>query len=296
VQYAVSLPPFGDFWHPRTLAGLARDAEAAGWDAFFIWDHILLWPTPLSDPWISMAAIALATERVKIGPMVTPMPRRRPVKLAREILSLDHLSNGRLIFGAGSGVGPWEYEYLGDEASPKTRAAMLDEALDLLTTLWSGEPQVHHGRFYEFRGDLGPGKPEEAPAPLLPPPAQSPRPPIWLAGTWPLKKPFRRAAQWDGVLPLKAGTDFAGYLTPEDTHAIAAFIAAERTRVDPFALAISGHSSDPSDSGVALAQAQAGATWWIEDISPWPFGWQWEGPWPFDAMSERIRSGPPRVS
>jgi alkanesulfonate monooxygenase SsuD/methylene tetrahydromethanopterin reductase-like flavin-dependent oxidoreductase (luciferase family) len=297
MQYAVSVPPFDEFFQPRVLADLAADAERAGWDGFFIWDHVLIWPTPIADPWIAMAAIALRTERIRIGALVTPVPRRRPIKLARELVTLDHLSNGRLIAGVGSGSGPWEYDHLGEEKSARARAAMLDEALDLLTRLWTGEPIMHHGRFYRFQGDGGPGKPEPAPTPLLPTPAQRPRIPIWVAGTWPKKPPFRRAARWDGVVPLSPRTELGDYLTTDEVRDIVRFVREQRSDDAPYATVISGHTAGQdatADGAHVAAYADAGATWWLEDVSPWPFGWAWHGPWPVEAMRARISAGPPR--
>ena len=203
MRYGVTLPNFGPYADARVLASLAREAEGAGWDGFFLWDHVLLVPWPTVDPWIAMAAIALATERVRIGALVTPVPRRRPVKLAREIVTLDHLSRGRLILGVGIGAGPWEWDYLGEETDLRTRGDMLDEALELLEQLWTGEPVVHHGRFYHHRGDGGPQDTAERPVPFLPRPLQRPRVPPWVAGVWPNKRPFRRAARYDGLVPLK---------------------------------------------------------------------------------------------
>jgi alkanesulfonate monooxygenase SsuD/methylene tetrahydromethanopterin reductase-like flavin-dependent oxidoreductase (luciferase family) len=216
------------------------------------------------------------------------------VKLAREAVTLDHLSGGRLIMGVGSGGGPWEWEYLGEEPDPVVRGAMLDEGLDLLTRLWTGEPLIHSGRFYQFRGDLGPGQPELAPTPLLPKPVQSPRIPLWVAGAWPRKRPFRRAARWDGVVPLLSGSDFGESLTPEHTRAIVEYLARHRETDAPMEIAIGGHTESDTDRARADAHAEAGATWWLEGISPWAFGWRWEGPWPVEAMRERVRRGPPR--
>jgi alkanesulfonate monooxygenase SsuD/methylene tetrahydromethanopterin reductase-like flavin-dependent oxidoreductase (luciferase family) len=295
VRYGVTVPPFEDLFQPRTLAAWAKDAENAGWDGFFLWDHVAIWPTPICDPWVALSAIALATERIRIGPLVTPLPRRRPVKLAREAVSIDHLSNGRLILGVGSGGGPWEYDYLGNEPDPKARAAMLEEGLELVTRFWTGEPVLHKGRFYTFRGDLGPGRPEEAPTPVLPRPVQRPRIPIWVAGSWPKKAPFRRAAQWDGLVPRLLGGDFGAYLTPEHTRDIVSYVRQYRASDEPFDIVISGHTASASDSARVRDVEGAGATWWCEDISPWPFGWNWEGPWPVDAMRDRIRGGPPRL-
>src|SRR5207237_10846411 len=112
----------------------------AGWDGFFLWDHVQFIPTPTVDPWVALAAIALATERIKIGPLVTPLPRRRPVKLARETVSLDHLSNGRLVLGVGIGAGPWEWDYLGEESDLKACGDLLDGGLGLRTRVLTGTP------------------------------------------------------------------------------------------------------------------------------------------------------------
>jgi alkanesulfonate monooxygenase SsuD/methylene tetrahydromethanopterin reductase-like flavin-dependent oxidoreductase (luciferase family) len=292
------VPNWGDFSDPRALADAAREAETAGWDGFFVWDHVQFIPMPTVDPWIALAAIALATERIRIGPLVTPLPRRRPVKLARETVSLDHLSNGRLVLGVGIGLGPWEWDYMGEEADLVTRGAMLDEGLDLLTKLWTGEPVLHEGRFYRFRGDLGPGRPEVHPTPLLPPSRQSPRIPIWVGGTWPKKRPFRRAARWDGVVPLGEDLGAGPRMTPEDVRNMLAYVRLHRTDDAPFDVVIGGHTDSPggaADQATVESYVEAGATWWLEDLSPWPFGWAWQGPWPFAAMRERIRSGPPKV-
>ena len=297
MRYGISVPNFGDYFHPRTLAGLPRDAEAAGWDGFFIWDHVLFGAFPHADPWVALAAIAMCTERITIGTMVTPLPRRRPVKLAREAASIDHLSGGRLILGVGIGAGPWEWEELGEEADLKTRGAMLDEGLDVLTGIWSGEPFRHKGEHYTVHVEL-PGS--TGPAAFLPRPLQSPRIPIWVAGLWPHKPPFRRAARWDGVVPLLAG---AGPLeikpmTPAALAEIVAYV--RRHRADPearFDVTAAGETpgDDPGEGARIVAPfAEAGATWWIEDVSPFRFDWDWGGPWPVEQMNARIRHGPPR--
>ena len=149
----VHVPNFGPYGDARTLAELAHEAEEAGWDGFFLWDTIATGSAsyPLIDPWIALAAIALRTQRVRLGALVTPLPRRRPWKVARETVSLDHLSGGRLIVGVGIGVGSHEYEYPGEASDPKVCAAMLDEELDVLTGLWSGEPFHYDGVHYHVR-------------------------------------------------------------------------------------------------------------------------------------------------
>jgi alkanesulfonate monooxygenase SsuD/methylene tetrahydromethanopterin reductase-like flavin-dependent oxidoreductase (luciferase family) len=293
MRFGLSIPNFGDSSDPRILASLAHDAEAAGWDGFFLWDHVLFTELPHSDPWIALAAIALQTERIRIGPLVTPVPRRRPVKLAREAVTVDRLSNGRLILGVGSGFG-WEYDGLGEETDPRVRGAMLDEFLDVLTGLWSGEPYVHHGAHYHVEVRL-PWRDE--PAAFLPTPVQQPRIPIWVAGMWPNKPPFRRAARWDGVVPISvnAGPD-PQQLTPDDLRAIVTYTRRRRAGTDPFEVITYGVTPhDPIEAGAQVAPyAEAGVTWWIDDLSPWSFGWQPPGPWPTDAIRARIQAGPPR--
>src|SRR5918994_3738575 len=155
-RYGVSVPNFGVGVDARAIAELAREAEEGGWEGFFLWDHLLAFspgPVPVVDPWVALTAVALSTSRVWLGPMVTPLPRRRPAKLARETASLDHLSGGRLILGVGIGAMPYEYDYLGEEADTRVRGAMLDEGLEVLTGLWSGEPFGHHGEHYRVAGD-----------------------------------------------------------------------------------------------------------------------------------------------
>jgi alkanesulfonate monooxygenase SsuD/methylene tetrahydromethanopterin reductase-like flavin-dependent oxidoreductase (luciferase family) len=294
MRYGLTIPNFGDTWHPRTLAGRACEAEDAGWDGFFLWDHVYLGAMPHADPWIALAAIALATERIKLGPMVTPIPRRNIVKLARETVTLDHLSNGRLIFGAGIGLGSWEWRMLGMDIDNKTRGAMLDEALDLLAKLWSGQSVSHHGEFYTVQVDL---EGASEPGPFLPASLQSPRIPIWVAGMWPNKPPFRRAARWDGAFPIKAGDPAEGGLQPDDVRALAAYIARYRTSGDPFDIVVAGVTpgGDPAAARAkAAAYADAGATWWLEDIGPWSLGWDQGGAGAVEAIHERIRQGPPR--
>jgi alkanesulfonate monooxygenase SsuD/methylene tetrahydromethanopterin reductase-like flavin-dependent oxidoreductase (luciferase family) len=297
MRFGVTVPNFGEYFHPRRLATLARDAEQAGWDGFFVWDHVLAWPTPMADPWVALAAAAVTTERIRLGPLVTPLPRRRPTKLAREIVSLDHLSDGRLILGVGTGSGPWEWDHLGEVSDPRIRGAMLDEGLTLLAALLSGEPVRHSGDFYLFQGDGGPGDPGIAAVPFLPPPVQRPRVPIWVAGTWPGTAPFRRAARWDGVVPAARGDRVVNYLTPGEVRSLTDVVHRHRTAGadETFDVVITGRTGQDAVADAALLrrQADAGATWWLEDVSPWAYGWNWTGPWPVQRMDARVRAGPP---
>lgn len=191
MQVGVNVPNAGD---PATLVRFAVDLEAAGYDGFFVWDHLQLVQAmrlELVDPWVLLGAVAHATERIRLGTMVTPLPRRRPWKLAKEISSLDHLSGGRVICGFGLGFPPdSEFEIFGEEHRLAQRARTADEALGLLDRFLRGEAVVHRGEHYSVE------------ARLLPACVQAPRPPFWIAATRPHGKPLERARRWDGVFPI----------------------------------------------------------------------------------------------
>ena len=189
----IFVAPFEELADARLLAELAARAEAAGWDGFFLWDHVD-YRAPvnaLADPWVCMAAIAMRTERILTGPLITPPARRRIHKLARETVTLDRLSGGRLIFGAGLGSdNSGEFSRFGEESDAKTRARLLDDGLAQLELYWNGE--------------------------FEPRPVQQPRIPVWLAARWPNRKPVRRALEWDGLFPIDLpGPDALAELTEE---------------------------------------------------------------------------------
>jgi alkanesulfonate monooxygenase SsuD/methylene tetrahydromethanopterin reductase-like flavin-dependent oxidoreductase (luciferase family) len=274
VKFALNLPNFGNFSDINALVELAVEAETAGWDGFFLWDHILADEgVPFVDPWIAMTAIACATRRIRIGTMVTPIPRRRPWKLAREAVTLDHLSNGRLILGVGIGGDGWrEYSAFGEDPDQKRHGEMLDEGLGVLTGLWSGEPFSFSGQHYVIDN-----------ATFLPRPIQEPRIPIWTSGMWPTKKPFRRAAKWDGVFPLGKEQD----LLPEDIRAMRAYIDEHRESSEPYDVAVNGRvfAPDFTEEPVrARDHADAGVTWWVDAY--------W-GNVPMERVRRGIRQGPP---
>jgi alkanesulfonate monooxygenase SsuD/methylene tetrahydromethanopterin reductase-like flavin-dependent oxidoreductase (luciferase family) len=179
VRRAIFVAPFEELSDPRVLARLAARAEDRGWDGFFLWDHLVYSKgvRAVADPWVALAAVACATERLRLGPLVTPPARRRVAKLARETATLDVLSGGRTVFGAGlGGDAHGEFGPFGDPDDPRDRARLLDEGLARLDALWGGgfEPR----------------------------PLQRPRIPVWLAARWPNRRPLRRAARWDGVFPI----------------------------------------------------------------------------------------------
>jgi alkanesulfonate monooxygenase SsuD/methylene tetrahydromethanopterin reductase-like flavin-dependent oxidoreductase (luciferase family) len=263
MRFGLSVPNFGDFGDPNAVVKLAIEAEAAGWDGFFLWDHIKLfadWTPPVIDPWVTLAAVAQATDRMKLGPMVTPVSRRRPHKLARETVTLDHLSGGRLILGVGLGA-PSDVDFgnFGDEADDRTRADMLDEGLDVITGLWRGEPFSHHGTHYRVEETT-----------FLPPPVQQPRIPIWVAGFWPNRRPFRRAARWDGLFPITVGgQDEFLETTPAGLTEIIAYVRRRRPARLPFDVVLSGASpGDASERAeIMAAYEEVGLTWWLEAVA-----------------------------
>lgn len=262
MKYAVYLPNFGDETSASALADLAAEAEAAGWDGFFLWDHMLYSKSQkmnIIDPWIALTAVAMKTERIRFGTTLTPVCRRRPWHLARETVTLDHLSAGRLILSVGLGDPPdADYAAFGEDPDPHVRAEKLDEGLDILAGLWSGKAFGYLGKHYHME------KVTFRPVPL-----QKPRIPIWVGGFWPNKAPFRRAARWDGVLPLKKTGGFS--LKPDDLEELMTFIREQRTEETPFDAAIIGSRAGLGEKPAAAARAlsrleQAGATWWLQSL------------------------------
>jgi alkanesulfonate monooxygenase SsuD/methylene tetrahydromethanopterin reductase-like flavin-dependent oxidoreductase (luciferase family) len=232
----IFLAPFDELVDPGTLAELASRAEQRGWDGFFLWDHIKYRPPvrAVADPWIALAAIACATDRLRIGPLVTPLSRRRVQKVARETVTLDHLSRGRLTLGVGLGSDRNdELEPFGEVVDPRERARLLDQGLERLSTFWAGEFQ--------------------------PMPVQEPRIPVWVAGRWPNRRPVQRAARWDGMFPIDLGG-------PDDLAALATEIRDLRAgREDPFDLVAEiqpGAAAEPWEA--------AGATWVLTDFELQP--------------------------
>lgn len=194
MQHAVFLPLFDELAEPWAATRLAVEAEALGWDGFFVWDHIA-YRSPvvaLADPWLMLAVIASTTTAIRLGPMVTPLPRRRPAKVARETATLDRLSRGRLTLGVGiGGDGSGELSSTGEQEDERVRGEMLDESLEVLAKAWSGQPMQHRGKHYRVDGPS-----------FQPTPRQQPGPPIWVAARYGNRAPLARAARFDGVFPI----------------------------------------------------------------------------------------------
>jgi alkanesulfonate monooxygenase SsuD/methylene tetrahydromethanopterin reductase-like flavin-dependent oxidoreductase (luciferase family) len=277
MRHALSMPNFGPFQQVRLVAEIARDAEEAGWDGVFVWDHVLGWNgNEVADPWTVLTAVALATQRVRLGPMVTPLPRRRPWQVVRQVVTLDHLSGGRAVLGVGLGFPPHEeFGVFGEPEDAATRAAILDEGLDVVTGLQTGEAFTHDGAHFQLQDVL-----------FAPRPVQRPRVSIWVAGSWPHRAPFRRAARWDGVVPIMAGEQMLP--TIEDMRAIVAYTLEHRSADAPFDAVYTGFMPPDVDEarGQSAELASFGVTWW--QVSP---GWPEES---VEAFRDRVRAGPPR--
>src|SRR5690348_7540977 len=243
--------PSGDI---QTIAEMAAEGEAAGWDGMFYWDGIYIKEAgPMFDPWVTMAAMALRTKTVRLGAIISPLSRRRPWKVARETVSLDHLSGGRLVLPVGLGVlDDLGFGGVGEPTDRKTRAEMLDESLAILTGLWSGEPFSFTGKHYHL-----------AEMTFLPPPVQRPHIPIWVVGAWPRERSMSRVLQYDGLVPNKL--DDAGKqadVEPADLGAMRDYIAQRRTATTPFDIVMEGVTpgDDPARaSDIIRPFAEAGA-------------------------------------
>jgi probable F420-dependent oxidoreductase len=253
MRYAIEVVPFGDYANPRHVVRLAQAAEAAGWEGLFVWDHLgFVWGAPSGDPWVILAAVAQATERLKLATFVTPLPRRRPQVLANTLATLDLLSQGRMIFCAGLGGVPQEYAAFGAPDDAKTRAAQLDEGLEIVARLLAGETVTHRGAHYTVDGVT-----------LAPLPAQRPRIPIWIGGDSPAA--LRRAARWDGWAAAGTDENCGQTKTPERLAEQLAFIRQHRASDAPFDVTMDGCTT-PADRALVREFADAGATWWLEPL------------------------------
>jgi alkanesulfonate monooxygenase SsuD/methylene tetrahydromethanopterin reductase-like flavin-dependent oxidoreductase (luciferase family) len=275
VRYAVGLPNVGEFGDPRVLVELGTAAEEHGWDGVYFWDHLLFhqpdWP--VANPTVVVSALAARTTRIRLGVLVAALPRRRVQTVAKETASLDVLSGGRLVFGAGLGSIDSEYAAFGEDADLRVRAARLDESLDTLTALWTGEPVSQQGAHISVDGVR-----------LLPTPLQRPRIPIWCAGKWPTRAGFRRAARWDGAMPIFTYPKTSA-VPVEDFAEAVKFLESERGDLDGFDIALEGTTTPADATEVIEPYVAAGLTWWVE-----AFGW-WRGG-VADART-RIAAGPP---
>ncbi len=268
MRYGIDVAILGDLAEPARLVTLAREAEAAGWDALLVWDHLAFaWGMPSADPWVVLAAAARETSRIRLGTAVTAVARHRPETLAHTVATFDRLSGGRAILGAGLGGVPGEFTAFG---SPRPGGAVLDEALDVISSLWSGDEVRHRGAHYTVDGVR-----------LSPLPLQRPRVPVWVGGSAPAA--LRRAARWDGWIVAGDDPDGRMTLSPGGLAEQVAEIRRHRPPEADLDVALIG-VSEPGSS--VTPYADAGATWWLEHLH----GQRGT----LDQLVERIRSGPPR--
>ena len=272
--------PLGD---ARAAADLAAECERAGWDGFFVWEPVWGW-----EAWILLAAAAMRTERIRLGTMLTPVSRMRPWKLAGETVTVDHLSNGRVILAVGLGAPESGFQMFGEETDRKIRAELLDEGLDIVTGLWSGESFSYSGKHYTVSADAKIVAPP-------PPPVQQPRIPIWVVGAWPRPKSMARALRYDGILPQTYDAEGKPReIVPDDFRDIRAYVEQHRAQPGTIELIMEGTTpgDDPEQAAAKVRPwAEAGATWWIEGM--WETLEQPDGP---ARVLERARQGPPRLN
>lgn len=255
MRYGVVVSNMDNYSDPREVVRLARAADTAGWEGFFIWDHLgFAWDAPSADPWTVLPAIAAVTNNIRLGTDVSPLARHRPHLVANALATLDLLSNGRVIFGAGLGGVAREFEAFGDTGDAKERAAMLDEGLEVLDRLMSGGEVKHRGDHYTV-----------ADVTLAPLPVQRPRVPVWIGGE--AKPALRRAARWDGWLASATPLDGTIEMSknPEEIGELVKEIQRHRAPGTLFDVALDGYS-DPGDVTLPQAYEKAGATWWLESI------------------------------
>jgi hypothetical protein len=295
VRFGVTLPNAGVGDDPRVVIDLAVEAEDAGWDGVFIWDFPIGVPDygeevmKVHEAWVLLSGMAMRTERVFLGTMITPLAWRAPWYVAKQAATMQALSGGRFVLSVGLGAPPTNGTHFYEETDRRVRAQMLDEGLTILEGLWSGEPLTFEGRHYRARNE-----PQMLPEP-------SPRPKVWVVGAWnrdpkawPLKKSFRRALRWDGILPHVFDGDkmvSGNESLADDIGAMVADIRSERS--EPFDVVIeSGSTNDKNTTADFIRPlADAGATWWLEPI------WYSMYRHPSDPgpMRERIREGPPKI-
>lgn len=273
MRYGIDICTLGEFAEPARVVEFAQAAEAAGWDAVFVWDHLAFaWGVPSADPWVLLAAAAQATARIRVGTAVTPLPRRRPAVVANAAATLDRLSGGRAVLGVGAGGVPAEFAAFGEPDEARVRAGKLDEALDVIAALWEGQPVSHTGEHYTVDGVT-----------LAPLPVQRPRVPIWVGGH--SRAAQRRAARWDGW--IISGDNERGEMTlaPESLADDLVYIGRRRARDMPFEVAMTGVSAGPDDAVFARYEA-VGVTWWLEHLHGQRA--------PLAQLLSRVEAGPPQ--
>ncbi|HUZ25560.1 MAG TPA: LLM class flavin-dependent oxidoreductase [Streptosporangiaceae bacterium] len=277
----IAVPNFAD--DPAELIELGVAAERAGFDGFFVWDHIVFADSgngpPVADPWLVLAVVAARTSRIKLGTMITPVPRRRPWQLARQTATLDVLSGGRLILGVGIGSPAYgDFGIFHELAGDRVRADLLDEGLAVLAGLWTGERFSYAGEHFTVE-----------PVRFRPRPVQQPRIPVWVGGVLPGTRPVDRASRWDGMVPIRYADGKLARVSAADIAEVRARIGANRGAADGVDLVVWAEiAADPAAvPQIAGPYQEAGATWWLESARPdGPDGGGW-----WDGARQRVAAG-----
>lgn len=255
IRYGLYIPNYGPLAEPSTLVKLAKLAEEKGWEGIFLWDHIPVDSQMNAyDPWLLLSLVAVNTEKMRIGTTVTPLARRRPQKIAKEVVTLDHISNGRFTLGIGLG-GKKEFKGYGESFRPRETAEKLDESVEVLRLLWSGEQVDYQGKHIQIK------------AQHLPTPVQK-KIPIWVGGNWPNKAPFRRAAKHQGVFPLKKGDGHG--MTPQDYRDILKYIKKHGGDLPDYDVVMTVYSEGDTEKDKWMkGYKDAGVNWFVDCLDPW---------------------------
>lgn len=277
LRRGVAAPCFAD--DPAELIELGVRAEEAGFDGFFLWDHLVFTNDgdgpPIVDPWLVLAVIASRTSRIQLGTMITPVSRRRPWVLARQTATLDVLSGGRTVLGVGLGSpAHGDFGIFGDATDPVVRAELLDEGMDVVAGLWTGDWFSYQGEHFTIE-----------PVRFRPTPVRTPRIPVWVGGVLPAQRPLRRAARWDGAVPIRFADRELARVSVADIVGVRDLVHERRGSVDGYDIVVWAEvAAERAALGPTLASyADAGATWWIETAKPGA-GWQ-------DGLRDRIAAG-----
>lgn len=257
----------------------AKIAEETGWDGFFVWE-----PTYGIDAWVTLAAIAVETDKIRLGTLLSPPSRMRPWKLASEVISLDVLSKGRITLSVGLGAIDTGFAELGENIDLKTRAELLDESLDILEGLWSANMSNYDGNHYKIKNLFESDFFNRHPPPEL---VQKPRIPIWVVGAWPYKKSMTRALKYDGIIPIiKNKQGVFEEITPEHIHDIKEYIKKNRDANNHYDIIIEGKTPGDNFEAIIEPYVNAGVTWWIE--SDWITK-------DISNLHKRVEQGPPKI-
>jgi alkanesulfonate monooxygenase SsuD/methylene tetrahydromethanopterin reductase-like flavin-dependent oxidoreductase (luciferase family) len=257
-------------------------AEETGWDGFFTWDGISVGAMDTFDPWVILGALATRTTRITLGAMIFALPRRKPWEVARQSITVDHLSGGRLVLPVGLGaVDDAAFSRVSSGVTDaRTRAELLDETLAILELAWSGKQFSFEGKHYQLTDFV-----------FQPRPVQSPRIPVWVVAAFPSNPSMGRAARWDAVLPHNRARPFDP-VTPDDVREVREWVDGHRPpeAEGPFEIVIEGVLPAGAEGKDRLAALEeAGATWWIES--------HWTGPVATPrGLRKLLAKGPPRPS